>query len=130
MQTVEVPDTSRFVRTYSEGDKVMVIVADQLSDIRVLQQHHITLHGQCKLYVFVNRVLTQDADGMSVCGRTDGWQQAFTHLLQTFHPAAVYIDVVRAESGIQEDWFPMCLQDGSLYWCAWREGGTILVITR
>ena len=130
MHTVQVPDTSRCVSAYQQDDEVMVIAADQLSDVMVLQKENVSPPGQCHLKVFINRVPNQDADGMSVNGRTQGWHQALMYLLETSQPSVVYINVVKEESSIEDDKFFMTLEDGSLYWSEWIEDGTILAVIR
>ena len=126
VKTVEVPGTSRHVRTYPTGGNDMVILADRLSDCLVIQKQDIDL---CTLAVFVNRVLKQETDGISAHGQTDAWQEIIVHLLETFHPEVINIHVTRTESGIQENGFHICLQDG-LYWCGWSGCHTTLTITR
>ena len=130
MHTVQVPDTSRCVSAYQQDDEVMVIAADQLSDVMVLQKENVSPPGRCHLKVFINRVPNRDTDGMSVNGRTQGWHQALMHLLETSQPSVVYINVVKAESSIEDDKFFMTLGDGSLYWSEWIKDGTILAVIR
>ena len=126
---VGVPGTARCVRTILEDDDGLGIVADKLSDLVVLQKEHNMQQRHRKLAVFVNRVLRQDADGISAHGRTEGWQQACTHLLETYHPAAVQINVVRTNSDIPKDHFFMTLEDGSLYGVGLNANSTKLLIT-
>ena len=128
LQTVGVPDTSRCVRTYQEAENLVMVVADQLSDVKVLQQQHLEQQGN--LFVYVNRILKQEADGMSARGLTHGWLQTFLHLLGTFHPATAHIKVVRTESDIIEDRFFISSEDDNLYLCEWDRYDTTLGIRR
>ena len=130
MQTVEVPDTTRCVKTYPKADGHVTVVADHLSDILALQTEHMIQPGQCNLTVFINHVLKQDTDGRSSCAHTEGWLQTLNNLLETFRPAVVSINAPRTESGRQEDKFFMSLEDRTLYWCVWSADGTLLQITR
>ena len=129
---MKVPGTTQCVGIYPGSDKTTTrIVTDRLADCMSLQHEHIQLHGQCHLSVFLNSVQKQEADEVSTCGQTtEGWQKALTHLLETFKPAKLYVEVDRTEFGKQKDRFHMSLQDGSLYWCRWSYIDNKLAMTR
>ena len=76
----------------------------------------------------VTDICSTDTDTMHVHKAVH--KHLFYHLLETFHPPQLRINILRTESGIKEDMFFISLEDGSLYFCLWNRNATILLMTR
>ena len=126
-QRIEVPGTSRCIPIYSDDDDDNVnIVVQHPSDCLVLQSGHINLPEEHELYVHLP---AQDST-TTASSPTEGWHQVFTHLLETFQPPLVSVNVLRTECDIQDRTFHKVLDDGTLYYCGWASNGRQFLLKR